>query len=50
KFIWWSKQTRPYRTSLPLSCPVCGALWCWDWPVWSGSAGEGLWSVACENP
>ncbi|KIK75516.1 hypothetical protein PAXRUDRAFT_172614, partial [Paxillus rubicundulus Ve08.2h10] len=20
KFIWWSKQTRPYGTSLPLSC------------------------------
>ncbi|KIK79148.1 hypothetical protein PAXRUDRAFT_162083, partial [Paxillus rubicundulus Ve08.2h10] len=50
KFIWWSKQTRPYRTSLPLSCPVCRALWCWDWLVWSGSVGEGLWSVACENP
>ncbi|KIK73821.1 hypothetical protein PAXRUDRAFT_65920, partial [Paxillus rubicundulus Ve08.2h10] len=31
KFIWWSKQTRPYGTSLPLSCPICGALQCWDW-------------------
>ncbi|KIK73271.1 hypothetical protein PAXRUDRAFT_178853, partial [Paxillus rubicundulus Ve08.2h10] len=50
KFIWWSKQTRPYRTSLPLSCPVCGPLWCWDQPVWSASVGEGSWSVACENP
>ncbi|KIK73078.1 hypothetical protein PAXRUDRAFT_179314, partial [Paxillus rubicundulus Ve08.2h10] len=50
KFIWWSKQTRPYGTSFPLSCPVCGALRSWDWPVWSGSVGEGSWSVACKNP
>ncbi|KIK75951.1 hypothetical protein PAXRUDRAFT_171213, partial [Paxillus rubicundulus Ve08.2h10] len=30
KFFWWNKQTRPYGTCLPLCCPVCGALRCWD--------------------
>ncbi|KIK74718.1 hypothetical protein PAXRUDRAFT_174868 [Paxillus rubicundulus Ve08.2h10] len=50
KFYWWNKQTRPYGTCLPLCCPVCGALWCWDRLVWSGLIGEGLWSVGCANP
>ncbi|KIK72140.1 hypothetical protein PAXRUDRAFT_181266, partial [Paxillus rubicundulus Ve08.2h10] len=30
KFFWWNKQTRHYGTCLPLCCPVCGALHCWD--------------------
>ncbi|KIK78903.1 hypothetical protein PAXRUDRAFT_162779, partial [Paxillus rubicundulus Ve08.2h10] len=50
KFIRWSKQTRPYGTSLPLFCPVCRVLRSWDQLVWSGSVREGSWSVACGNP
>ncbi|KIK79185.1 hypothetical protein PAXRUDRAFT_161970, partial [Paxillus rubicundulus Ve08.2h10] len=50
KFFWWNKQTRPYGTCLPLCCPICGALHCWDRPVWSGLIGEGSWSVGCANP
>ncbi|KIK78531.1 hypothetical protein PAXRUDRAFT_163759 [Paxillus rubicundulus Ve08.2h10] len=49
-FLWWNKQTRPYGTSLPLCFPVCGALQCWDQPVWSGLTREGSWSIWCANP
>ncbi|KIJ12242.1 hypothetical protein PAXINDRAFT_14866 [Paxillus involutus ATCC 200175] len=41
KYLWWNTQSRPYGTSLPLSCPVCGVVHAWKTPVWGGKVNKG---------
>ncbi|KAF9230158.1 hypothetical protein BU15DRAFT_69437 [Melanogaster broomeanus] len=49
KYVWWNMNSKPYGTSLPLACVVCGAVRPWNEAVWTGYRGKSSWSVSCGN-